>query len=447
MAIKYLNNIDLNKNELQNAVIQVLGAAPSNPQQGQIYFDSTDDKLYFYDGAAWIDASGDIKSVTSNNTNQLSVTNSNGPNPSINVITAAVTNSGTALATGDQIYDFVIAQNYLTGNESITLSGDITGSGTTSIEATIQSDAVEASMLNDNIISGQTELTSGIVSTDEIMISDAGVVKRADFSVLEAYMQAELSFPDVDVTVGNLTNRLPQITENVTIGDAADVIVTTSGDLIVSGDLTVQGDTTTLNTETLTVDDNIIVLNNNITGTPTENAGIEVERGTSDNVSIRWNETEDEWQLTNDGTNYLKIQTQSGTAPVQSVASVDGSITVTNVSGAVDLSAREASVTQKGIIEIATTAEALGGTDTSKAITAAGLAARSFTTSIGDGSATALNVAHNLNTRDVIVQIYDNSTYETVYADVVRTDADNCTITFATAPSSAAYKVLVTKID
>ena len=78
-------------------------------------------------------------------------------------------------------------------------------------------------------------------------------------------------------------------------------------DLTVNGNFTVSGTTTTISTETLTVDDNIIVLNNNEAGTPSENAGIEVERGTSTNVSIRWNETTDKWQFTNDGITYTDI--------------------------------------------------------------------------------------------------------------------------------------------
>ena len=78
-------------------------------------------------------------------------------------------------------------------------------------------------------------------------------------------------------------------------------------DLTVNGNFTVSGTTTTINTETLTVDDNIIVLNNNEAGTPSENAGIEVERGTSTNVSIRWNEITDKWQFTNDGITYTDI--------------------------------------------------------------------------------------------------------------------------------------------
>jgi len=52
---------------------------------------------------------------------------------------------------------------------------------------------------------------------------------------------------DINVNVANLTARLPQITESVTIGDATDVVVTTSGNLVVTGDLTVSGDTVTAN--------------------------------------------------------------------------------------------------------------------------------------------------------------------------------------------------------
>jgi hypothetical protein len=82
---------------------------------------------------------------------------------------------------------------------------------------------------------------------------------------------------------------------------------TIAGNLTVSGNLTVTGTNTVINTTELHVADNIIMLNNDVTGTPSENAGIEIERGTSTNVLIRWNETSDRWEFTNDGTYYQTI--------------------------------------------------------------------------------------------------------------------------------------------
>mgnify|MGYP000671901983 CR=1 FL=1 len=87
----------------------------------------------------------------------------------------------------------------------------------------------------------------------------------------------------------------------------------TEGNLTVTGNLTVSGTTTTVNSETLTINDNLIVLNNNEAGTPSENAGVEIERGTSTNVQLRWNETTDCWEFTNDGTNYQRIFTDTVT--------------------------------------------------------------------------------------------------------------------------------------
>ena len=83
--------------------------------------------------------------------------------------------------------------------------------------------------------------------------------------------------------------------------------VTFSHNVIVSGNLTVSGTQTIINTNTLNVGDNIITLNSDETGTPSQNAGIEVERGTGTNVQLRWNETSDKWQFTNDGSSYEDI--------------------------------------------------------------------------------------------------------------------------------------------
>jgi hypothetical protein len=122
-------------------------------------------------------------------------------------------------------------------------------------------------------------------------------------------------------------------------------------------------------------------------------------------------------------------------------------IDITNAAGSITIDAEDSSTTNKGVVQLSTDAEALAGTDTAKVVTPAGLAARSFSTSIGDGSATSITVTHNLNSRDVIIQLYDNSSYDTVFADVVRTTVDTATISFAAAPTSGDIRVLVTKID
>jgi hypothetical protein len=118
------------------------------------------------------------------------------------------------------------------------------------------------------------------------------------------------------------------------VGTSASVTfgqVTTTGNVVVGGNLTVSGTTTSVNTETLTIDDNIIVLNNNVASSPSENAGIEVERGTSANVLVRWNETNDKWEATNDGTTYGNLVT---TADIGTVSSSMIADLVTNAQAA-----------------------------------------------------------------------------------------------------------------
>ena len=67
------------------------------------------------------------------------------------------------------------------------------------------------------------------------------------------------------------------------------------GNLTVTGDLTVSGTTTTVNSNEVNIGDNIIVLNSDETGDPSQDAGIEIERGTADNKKFIWDESEDYW--------------------------------------------------------------------------------------------------------------------------------------------------------
>ena len=71
------------------------------------------------------------------------------------------------------------------------------------------------------------------------------------------------------------------------------------------------------------------------------------------------------------------------------------------------------------------------------------IAARKFSASIGNGALTSITVNHNLGTKDVTVALRQNSDDAHVLADVVSTDANNITVTFATAPASNAIRVTV----
>lgn len=82
---------------------------------------------------------------------------------------------------------------------------------------------------------------------------------------------------------------------------------TITGDTVVTGNLTITGATVYANTENLTVKDNIITLNSNVTGAPSLSAGIEVNRGSSTNTKLLWSEANTAWEFTNNGTTYDKI--------------------------------------------------------------------------------------------------------------------------------------------
>lgn len=101
----------------------------------------------------------------------------------------------------------------------------------------------------------------------------------------------------------------------------ANVIVATHT-LFVDGNLLVGGNTTQVTKTELSISDNTITINKGEAGSGVSlgTAGIEVDRGSSANVSVLWNETYQKWSLTNDGTIFGNISTSTGAG---SIAVVD----------------------------------------------------------------------------------------------------------------------------
>ena len=176
-------------------------------------------------------------------------------------------------------------------------------------------------------VSGITKTMVGLGSVDNTA-DTAKPVSTAQQTALD--LKANLASPTFTGTVtipsgASISGFAPLASPTFT-GTA------TANDLTVSGNLTVSGTTTSINTETLTIDDNTIVLNNNATGAPVngQHAGIEIERGSANNVALRWNETSDKWELTTDGSAYADIATESYAASL-TPATLDaiGDVTIT----------------------------------------------------------------------------------------------------------------------
>lgn len=125
------------------------------------------------------------------------------------------------------------------------------------------------------------------------------------------------------------------ITEST--GNNGTITIGMPDDVIITGNLTVNGTTTTVNSNNVSIGDSIITLNSDETGTPSQNGGIEIERGTSTNQSLVWNETTDKWSVY-DGTTYTpilqdlykSIATDSGTAVANSTTDT---LTITGSGG------------------------------------------------------------------------------------------------------------------
>lgn len=157
--------------------------------------------------------------------------------------------------------------------------------------------------------------------------------------------------------------------------------------LTVGGNLTVSGTTTTVNTETINLADNIILLNSNATGSASENAGIEIERGSDTNVSFIWDETYNRWDA---GSNTVKASFFMGNV-IGAVSGNAGSVT-----DGVYLSTTQTITGAKTFSSVITASAGvagnLTGTVTATSVLASGVTAT--TQSAGDNSTKVATTAY-----------------------------------------------------
>jgi len=144
----------------------------------------------------------------------------------------------------------------------------------------------------DDVIDPATTSVRGVASFDsgDFDVSSGAVSLKNATSGAVLAISATANETTVSRSNGTVTVGLP---DDVTITGQLNV----GENVVVSGNLTVSGTTTTVNTETVNIADNIIVLNSNHSGPPTQDAGISIERGSSADKTLIWDETLDRWTV------------------------------------------------------------------------------------------------------------------------------------------------------
>ena len=144
--------------------------------------------------------------------------------------------------------------------------------------------------------SNNTDILSFNAETGNFIFSDSDIA-RTDINDTFHQGVTVVNGATIDsATVTNLAST--NFTGSQATLDSANINeLRVLGNTVLEGNLTVTGTETTVNTETINLADNTIVLNSNATGTPTENAGIEIERGDLANVSFIWDEGNQYWTL------------------------------------------------------------------------------------------------------------------------------------------------------
>ena len=249
MAINFLNSIDLNQNELIKARVenQPNNAAAGTGVEGQLYYDTTLDVLKVWANGAWAEVGGGVLTVSTNNSTFVNLVNvGTAVNPSLTAsLSATGTPDNTVYLRGDNTWSPVAAipgtytwsiqggtggpttvasgtnitfaggtnvttalvGNTLTinsTNASITLTGDVTGSGTTSIATTISAGAVDFAMLNPADVITEAE---GIENNDNdtTLPTSAAVKSYVDAAVVGGLVyqggyNAATNTPDLDTS-------------------------------------------------------------------------------------------------------------------------------------------------------------------------------------------------------------------------------------------------------
>jgi hypothetical protein len=409
---KFLTNIDLTGNELQNIVIHNTGTAPAaSAKLGGLYFDTASglNKLKYYNGSAWVELSSGASGTWQ---------------PADADLTAIAALTGTAgfLKTDGASNWSVDTATYLTsstGVSSVNASvGAVTGVAVTS--GTLGQFAATTSSALAGVISDETGSGALVFGTSP--------------AITTSLTTGSSSFDLLNTTVATVNFAGAATAVNIGASNSTTTI---------AGDLVVNGTTTTINSTTVTVDDLNIVLGSVTTPTNStaNGGGITVAGGVDGDKTWNWVSATSSWTSSENldlaAGKVLKIAGTQVLSATEYTGNASTATTATNVTGG----AAGSIVYQTGSATTSTL-----GLGTSGHVLTAGASAPVWTkkkhAETLATSATSYALTHGLGTADISVSVYEVSTGEVVYADIVNTSSTT-TVYFATAPTSNQYRVVI----
>jgi hypothetical protein len=429
MAIPFLNHLDLRSTaELRNALLHKTTSASATDAEGAIIYDTGDNTAKLYNGSAWVNLGGDITAVNTNSGSGLSGGTTSGAatlqvvvddttveisTNTIQAKTAAIADGGTGLATADQIHTFVTTYADPAGTDNST---DVT---------------LETTSHNYLSISGQ-EITLGAIELGSTGQDITGTLPIDHGGTGQT-------------TAANAANALLNVSQGgaLAIGDSSDTI-TIAGNLVVTGDTTYSNETIQI------VEDNTLafragdgnaheILLTAADATADRTITLPNSTGT---VALTNNISDSTITITaGDGLVTGGTFTLNGGAAEITIDHEDTS-SQASVNGSGRTYIQDITLDTYGhVTGIGTATETVTNTDNQLG-TAASLIDVS---NMGSNTVAAIN--HALDSKNIIVQMYDAVTGNIVFADVDHTDDNNVSITFAVTPTNDIRVVFIDAKD
>jgi len=165
---------------------------------------------------------------------------------------------------------------------------------TTTFEQKVET-AVQTGAASDDVVKKVGDTMSGDLTVPNLKAQQVNLTSVNPSDTATFFGTDDSGDSTLHMRIGNGSGDKIQI-ESWNGSAATSLMEVGQTTVTIKGDLVVSGTTTTVNSETLEVADNYIILNSGVSGAPTLDAGIRVERGSETDAIFKWNETEDKWE-------------------------------------------------------------------------------------------------------------------------------------------------------